>query len=552
VADSHRQPRRRLPRFVAVAAALGLALGAFAGIATASTPDRVTKGGGGGGGELTFGIEAETTNYCLPRAQLAISGIQVVAAIYDTLTVPNAKGEAVPYLAESVEPNADSTQWTIKLREGVVFHDGTPLDSAALKLNLDSYRGAEGAPNSGPLLTLTFRFVSDVQVVDDLSVNVTLSTPVPDFPNYLFSVGRLGIVAPAQLNSGEACATNMIGTGPFKLDEGGYKQNESTTVVKNEDYWQKGFPKADQITFVPVVDGAVRVNQLQGGQLDVMHTSGALQIDALRQLGGQVELLEQQPGLREIRYYVLLAKTTPFDSQTARDAFQTALDKNKINSIRNKDIFDVANGLMDVKSPGYVKNAGYPKFNLKKAKQLVAQYEEESGGSFDIILGTTTDPDNSAEAQLMKEELGKAGINAEIAQFDQATLINQALAGSIDVLLWRNLHGGYTNANDSDTYVWFANANTGDILNFSGFNDDTTMGLLDTGRGESEIADIKKTYQDFNKAMAEGAYLYPAWYVDWTIGYQSDVDLNLPKLPEGGKPLFVYGRIPVLGLSGGG
>ena len=90
----------------------------------------------------TFGLEAETTNYCLSRAQLAISGIQVVAAVYDTLTVPNAKGEAVPYLAKSVEPNADFTEWTITLRDGVTFHDGKPLDADAVKLNLDSPRRA--------------------------------------------------------------------------------------------------------------------------------------------------------------------------------------------------------------------------------------------------------------------------------------------------------------------------------------------------------------------------------------------------------------------------
>jgi peptide/nickel transport system substrate-binding protein len=552
VAESHRQgPRRRHLRFAAVAATLALTLGAFAGIATAGAGAQAPASvKAQKGGDLTFGLEAETTNYCLSRAQLAISGIQVVAAVYDTLTVPNAKGVAVPYLAKSVEPNADFTEWTIGLRDGVKFHDGTPLDAAAVKLNLDAARGAPGAPNSGPLLTIVFKMVTDVQVVDPLTVKVLLSTPVPDFPSYLYNTGRLGIMAPAQLNSGDACATNMIGTGPFKLEE--YSQNEKTVVTANPDYWQKGYPKAKSITFVPVVDGAVRVNQLQGGQLDLMHTSGALQIDSLRQLGSQVKLLEQKPGVREIRYYILLAKSTPFDSQTARDAFQYALDKNKINSIRNKDIFDVANSLMDVDAPGYVKYAGYPKYNLKKAKSLVEQYKQESGGGFNIILGTTTDPDNSAEAQLMKEELAKAGIEADIAQFDQATLINKALAGDIDVLLWRNLHGGYTNFNDADTYPWFANADTGDILNFSGFNDATTQGLLDTGRGQSDLADVKKTYQDFNKAMAKGAYLFPTWFVDWTIGYQTDVKLTLPPLPDGqGKPLFVYGRIPVLGLSKG-
>jgi peptide/nickel transport system substrate-binding protein len=546
VADSHRQgTRRRHVRIAAVAAALGLVASAFAGAATASTGER--RAHQSGGGELTFGLEAENTNYCLPRAQLAISGIQVVAAIYDTLTVPNAKGEIVPYLASAVEPNADFTEWTITLREGVVFHDGTPLDADAVKANLDSYRGAPGAPNSGPLLTILFKFISDVSVVDPLNVKVTLSVPVTDFPAYLYSTGRLGIVAPAQLNAGEACATNMIGTGPFKLEE--YNQNESTIVVKNEDYWQEGYPKAEKITFVPVVDGAVRVNQLQGGQLDLMHTSGALQIDTLESLGSQVKMLLQKPGLREIRYYFLLSGDAPFSNPTAREAFALALDRNKINEIRNKGIFEVANSLMDRNSPGYVKNAGYPKYNLNKAKAAV-QEVIAADGSFNVILGTTTDPDNSAEAQLLKEELEKSGMTVEIAQFDQATLINKALSRDIDVLLWRNLHGGFTGHNDADTFIWFANADTGNLVNFGGFSDPATQALLDQGRAQTDINEIQQTYQDFNKAMAEAVYLLPAWYVNWAIGSQPNVKVALPKLPDGGgKALFVYGRIPVIGLS---
>ena len=81
------------------------------------------------GGRMVYGLEAETTNgWCLPEAQLAIAGIQVARSIYDTLTVPDGEGGFQPFLAESVEPNADYTQWTITLRDGVTFHDGTPLD----------------------------------------------------------------------------------------------------------------------------------------------------------------------------------------------------------------------------------------------------------------------------------------------------------------------------------------------------------------------------------------------------------------------------------------
>src|ERR671916_2805739 len=111
------------------------------------------------GGTVVYGLEAETIDgWCLAEAQLAISGIMVAQAVYDTLTRPNAEGEMEPWLAESVEANEDSTQWTIKLREGITFHDGSDLTAEVVKNNLDAYRGAEGGHARSPLL---FLFVLD-------------------------------------------------------------------------------------------------------------------------------------------------------------------------------------------------------------------------------------------------------------------------------------------------------------------------------------------------------------------------------------------------------
>jgi len=500
------------------------------------------------GGEVAFGLEAENTDYCLSRAQMAASGIQVAAAVYDTLTVPNSKGVAVPYLAKSVEPNADFTQWTITLRDGVQFHDGTPLDAAAVKLNLDAYRGAPDAPNSGPLFAKIFDFISDVTVADPATVQVTLNTAVPAFPSYLFSDGRVGIMAPAQINAGEDCATKMIGTGPFELES--YAQNEKTVVTRNSDYWQQGFPKLDTITFVPVVDAQARVNQLTGGQLDIVAASSGNQSKALQDLDpGTAKTLVQKPGFRELNYYALLSDTKPLSNPDARKAVALAIDKNKIQQIRTQGLFPVANSLMDVKAPGYLKNAGYPKHNLAQAKKLVAKVKAEEGG-FDITLGDTPEPENSAQLQLVQEQLQQAGINATITLFDEATLIDKALAGDIDVLQWRNLHGGYSNENDSDEYPWWSNYDTGNFINFSHFSNPETQVLLDQGRGQSATADIEATYEQFNQVMAKNNYIVPLWFVNWTIGYQPKVKLTLPPLPDGaGAPLFVYGRIPVLGIS---
>jgi ABC-type transport system substrate-binding protein len=154
VVDSHRPGPRRTVRSVVIIAAMALASMAFAGIGGASAPDRVSHGASGG--EIRYGLESETetgNGFCLTRSQLAISGIQVVAAVYDTLAVPNSKGDFVPYLAESIEPNADFTEWTIKLREGITFHNGEPLNAEAVKLNLDTYAGEPGSPQGAPLFT---------------------------------------------------------------------------------------------------------------------------------------------------------------------------------------------------------------------------------------------------------------------------------------------------------------------------------------------------------------------------------------------------------------
>src|SRR5262245_61131162 len=163
LAVSARARRSRVLAAVAALASVSL-------VPTTAAAAAEPRAGGGGaphrGGSVTIGLEAETPGgWCLPQSQLATSGRQVAGGIYDTLTTVNARGQFVPYLAESVTPNATYDQWTITLRDGVKFHDGTSLDAAAVKLNLDSFRGLN-PKLPARLSPFSFANVSDVQVVD--------------------------------------------------------------------------------------------------------------------------------------------------------------------------------------------------------------------------------------------------------------------------------------------------------------------------------------------------------------------------------------------------
>jgi len=492
------------------------------------------------GGSVTYGLEAETGGgWCPSSARLAISGIEVGAAIYDTLMVPNSKNEMVPYLAKSVTPNATFDSWVITLRDGIKFHDGTPLDSAALVRNFDEYR-------KSTLIGAALKPISSVTATGPLEVTVAMSQPWPEFPWYTYIDGRVLIEAPAQLDSPD-CASKLIGTGPFTLDH--WTVNQELVANKNPDYWQKDskgkqLPYLDKITFKPVAEAVQRINSLQGGQLDLIHTSDGQQVDALRQLKGQFNVLEQPNGRAEVRYYLMNAAKPPLDDLNARKAVAMAIDRDQINQIRNNGAYRIANGPFDTSVIGYTKDPGFPKFNLKQAKKLASDYKAAHNGEFSVVLEHTNDPANTAEAELIKEQLGKAGIDATLKQDDQTAFVLAAVGGNFSIMLWRQHPGDDPDAQ----YFWW---NTGSVLNFGKFNDPTLQGLLDQGRTETDPAKRKQIYTDVNKRFASQVYNVWAYYANWLVGAKKTVQgLEGPPLPDGGgKPaVLLYGRQPLLGL----
>lgn len=492
------------------------------------------------GGSVTYGLESETGGgWCPSSARLAISGIEVGAAIYDTLMVPNDKDKMVPYLAKSVEPNAEFTEWKITLRDGIKFHDGTSLDSAALLRNFEEYR-------KSTLIGAALKDISTVAATGPMEVTVTTSRPWPQFPWFLYLDGRFLIEAPAQLDSPD-CASKLIGTGPFVLDH--WTVNQELVANKNPDYWQKDskgrqLPYLDKITFKPVAEAVQRINSLQGGQLDLVHTSDGQQVDALRQLTGQFNVLQQPPGRSEVRYYLMNAAKPPLDDLNARKAVAMAIDRNQINEIRNNGAYRIADGPFDTKVMGYTKNPGFPQYDLKQAKKLASAYKSAHGGEFSVVLEHTNDPANVQEAEIIKEQLGKAGIDAVLKQDDQTAFIVAAVSGNFSIMLWRQHPGDDPDAQ----YYWW---NTGSTLNFGEFNDPTLQGLLDQGRTETDQAKRKQIYLDVNKRFASQVYNVWAYYSDWVVGAKKSVQgLTGPPLPDGGgKPaVLLYGRQPLLGL----
>jgi peptide/nickel transport system substrate-binding protein len=479
------------------------------GLKDAGTPTR--------GGKLIYGVEAESGGgFCLPEGQLAISGMMVVRAVYDTLTVPNAKGDYVPYLAKGITHSADFKTWDIQLRDGVTFSDGSKLTASVVKNNLDAYRGVY--PARKPLLFLfVFNNIIDTKVVDPLTVRVTTKVPWAAFPAYLYSSSRLGIMGQAQLDDPDNCYRKLIGTGPFNRNVR-WTPNEKLTADANRHYWQtapdgKPYPYADSIEIRPIPDTTVRTNAFKSGDINMLHTSNAEVIGGtlydLQQKGRANMFVSEDQA--EVGFLQLNSSKAPFDDIRIRRALAMGMPRERIAKDLAEGLATIANGPFPKGSLGYLADPGFPKYDLEGAKRLIAAYRAD-GKDPNFTLTHTTDPAVVRFAETVQAQAKKLGLNVRLIPRDQAALIDDAIGRKYEAMTFRNYPGGDP---DSD-YVWFYRTDKNPV-NFQGHSDAVLSRLFDEGRSETDRAKRQKIYQDINRRFADQVWNIWWAYTPWAI-----------------------------------
>jgi peptide/nickel transport system substrate-binding protein len=440
-----------------------------------------------------------------------------------------------------VTPNAANTVWTIKVRSGIKFHDGTALDGTVVKNNIDAYRGKY--KNRHPLLfSFVFgAYIKDTKLVDPMTVEVD-TVPWVAFPAYLYSSGRLGIMAQAQLDDTKTCASKLIGTGPFKLQD--WKRNDHFTAVKNPDYWRKDkagvqLPYLDSITFKPIVESAQTVNGIQSGNVDLALDDGPSDSAQYRDLAKSNKInLTESTKFPELSYTLFNVTTPPFDNINARLAVAYAVDRVQENKLRNKDILELASGPFGPGVMGYVKDTGLPSYDPVKAKDYVAKYTAATGKPLQFTyLSAGTDPEGLKTIALIKTYVEKVGMKMTVKAVDESQGINNVIAKQFQAVGWRN-HPGY----DPDTeWVWWHCDNAAvpcdNPVNFNGFNDSVINKALEDARASTDPAQRKTDYETVNKQFAKMVYNGWGYWDDWTIPAQTKVHGigNLP-LPDGSAP----------------
>lgn len=446
--------RRHTSRVLAVLVGLTLVTAACSAGGSAEGGDKGrAEGPPRPGGKITVGIEAESSNWLPGTAQLASSGRNVALTFYDPLMARTSKGTVEPVLAKSLTPNKQLTEWTLTLRSGVTFHDGTDLNAQALKTIFDRYLTAKGSVLLGQL-TDAGKPVK-MEVVDDLTVTYVLPRPNASFPYVLTREAGWPFSPTAAKKAGKDAGLKPVGTGPFVFTS--WTRDDRLVVKKNPNYWRKGRPYLDEIVFRPILDEDTRLASLLAGDLDAMFTLRQSIVTQVRdaEQDGQIQAREYIGDNTGGSLFNTLAP--PVDDVRVRRALAHAVErKDLIEVVGGTGISPVMSQYFNPKSPWYSKKVAdtYPKFDPEKAKQLLGEYINDPKRSDGRPVGSPVaveyqcqpDPSLLELAQTYQGFWKKIGVKVKLKQVEQATHVASVIGqpgsqppfkGSYMIACWR-------------------------------------------------------------------------------------------------------------------
>ncbi len=293
-------------------------------------PDGVLRIGGG----LVFpaGIHLDPT-------QSAVNADRPwMELVFGTLLRWSDDGSIVPWMAESFEL-VDPQTLTLTIRDGITFADGNPYDAEAVAAGLLRTLN-EASETTLPSLSVAFLAITDVAVVDPLTVTISLSSPQAGELAQALADREGVIVSPAQAASDpDAIDSSPVGAGPYVVEE--FIDGQSVVLVKNPDYWDADSWQLAGVEWVNVTDGASVVNGLLSDVIDVF--TGLSPTDAAR-LDDRFTV-ESRPTDRSYIALLVCSGKPPFDDENVRHALQVAIDRQTISDLVYDGLADPAVGL---------------------------------------------------------------------------------------------------------------------------------------------------------------------------------------------------------------
>lgn len=405
----------------------------------------------------------------------------LASAIYETLLRYDETGKPQPYLLESFEGDSEALTYTMVVKDGITFQDGTPLDAEAVKWNLDYYK------ENGVLTGSYFNYVDNVEVVDEKTVVVHMSKWDALFDYGLARTCYLCSPTAVEELGADGFNEAPVGTGAFKVTK--WTHGEGIYTEAYDGYWG-GEPNLDSVNFVVYASTATQQAALETGDLDIMNLSGdSVTADALKAEGYSLT----NAAIPATGYTLCFNSVAdgPLQDVKVRQAIAYAVDTDSIcAALLGGDAYGCASTQWAVPTSSEYNNEveGYA-FDQEKAKALLE--EAGYGDGFELTINYQVGDFAKSVCQIIQAELEQVGITVTLNQVEVANYANYL--GEWDGILFHPM--GLSNGQFSQIA---ANMIPGARFGGSTFlHDEKSVGLIE----EAIVSDSETMSSDLKEAV---------------------------------------------------
>jgi peptide/nickel transport system substrate-binding protein len=492
----------RMMRLLAAAAALLVSLGA--GVQAQTT--------------LRIGI-AEDPDILDPSLGRTYVGRIVFSAVCDKLFDIDEKLNIVPQLALSQETSADGREMTIKLRPGVKFHDGEPLDAEAAKFSIERHMTFPGSFRKSELAS-----VDHVDVVDPLTIKLVLKTPFAPLLSQLTDRSGMMMSPKAAKEAGDKFGLHPVCAGPYKFVE--RVQQDRMVFEKFADYWNKDNVFIDRVVFLPIVDPTVRLANLKSGGLDLIERVLATDIKDVRSDKRLVLSTAPELGYLGLTINVANDKTKGALSQSGkvRQALDLSIDREALNQVVFNGEFTAGNQWIPPEHPYYQKAFPVRPRDIEKAKALLKQSGVALPVTIDYMIPKGAEYE--AVAQVVQSMAAEAGFDIKIRVVEFATTFKQAQAGEFQVF---QINWSGRIDPDGNSYVFL---HTKAPQNDGGYSSPEADKLMEEGRLVADPAQRKAIYEKMTKVVLDDEPIIYLFHRKLLIAHTTKVE-GYKQMPDG-------------------
>lgn len=409
----------------------------------------------------------------------------------------------VPVIAESWEYGADGTLVTFHLRNGITFHDGTPLDAEAVAFNLRRVIDPKvNAPRASNVAD-----IGDVEVSGPMAVTVRFKETSGAALAGLASEAGM-ISSPTAIAAfGEDYGRHPVGTGPFKFRE--WISGSHVTLDAHDGYWGVGadgrpLPYVDDMKIRFITEIAVKMIELQSGNVHLVDTVTADDFAAIES-DPALTLIDQPGGVAQ--FVAMNVRNPPLDNELVRKAFSMAIDREQMMRAVTRGYGSVANGLFYPGEFFYDDSRPAVPHDIARARELLAEAGYPDGLDLELSV-IQRDPDTLV-AQIIQQQVAEAGIRLNVEILERQAWVEKVLrGGSHQAAMLR------TEVPRLDPHLHFGifygrNA----PQNWSGIDDEEVFGLVEEARRSIDPARRRELYTAAETLLADDRAYYAYLFI---------------------------------------